>query len=319
MEIVPYHSEDLSAIIELMKGSLGEGLIPKSEAYFIWKHLKNPFGHSKILLAKEDGKIVGLRAFMKWQWEIQSTTITAVRAVDTATDPAFQGKGIFKKLTLQAVDECKSENAGFVFNTPNTISIQGYLKMGWFNIGKMPLLIGPGSLFPRFYKEQFAEKIYEQYNTSTIFETLAQTWKVNADAVLFHTPINKPFLQWRYHDCPIVKYGAIVEEGKFGIVFRLKKINRFIELRICEIWTEDDKMVGMAIQSLKKLIRNIRPAMVSCAPSPLFAGGKKNLPGLFGPVKKGPTTTLRPLAMDKLNTFDQFYQWRPSIGSMELF
>ena len=94
MEIVPYHSEDLSAIIELMKGSLGEGLIPKSEAYFIWKHLKNPFGHSKILLAKEDGKIVGLRAFMKWQWEIQSTTITAVRAVDTATDSAFQGKGI---------------------------------------------------------------------------------------------------------------------------------------------------------------------------------------------------------------------------------
>ena len=319
MEIKHSQHSDLSEIINLLKSSLGEGLIPKSEAYYIWKHEKNPFGKSKVLLAKENGKIVGVRAFMKWQWENQSTSITAVRAVDTATDPAFQGKGIFKKLTLQAVDECKSENAGFVFNTPNTISIQGYLKMGWFSIGKMPLLIGPGSLIPRFYKEQFADKIYEQYNTEKVFQILAESWKVNADAVMFHTPINKPFLQWRYHDCPIVKYGAVVEEGKFGIVFRLKKINRFIELRICEIWTEDDKMAGMAIKAVKKLIRKIRPAMVSCAPSPLFAGGKKKLPGLFGPVKRGPITTLRPLAMDKLNTFEQFYQWRPSIGSMELF
>ena len=319
MEVVQYNNTDLPAIIELMKGSLGEGLIPKSEAYFIWKHEKNPFGKSKILLAKEDGKIVGLRAFMKWQWETQSNSITAVRAVDTATGPAFQGKGIFKKLTLQAVEECKLENAGFVFNTPNTISIQGYLKMGWFSIGKMPLLIGPGSLIPRFYKEPFTEKIYEQYNSKKAFETLSQTWKVKSDAAIFHTPINKSFLQWRYNDCPIVKYGAIVEEGKFGIIFRLKKINRFIELRICEIWTEDDKMAGAAAKSLRKLIKNIRPVMVSCAPSPLFSGGKKNLPGLFGPVKKGPITTLRPLAMEKLNTFEQFYQWGPSIGSMELF
>ena len=319
MEVVQYNSDDLAAIIDLMKGSLGEGLIPKSEAYFIWKHEKNPFGRSKILLAKEGGKIVGLRAFMKWQWETQSTSITAVRAVDTATDPAFQGKGIFKKLTLQAVEECKSENAGFVFNTPNTISIQGYLKMGWFSIGKMPLMIGLGSLIPRIYKDQFAEKIYEQYNTEKVFETLAQSWKVQSDPILFHTPINKPYLLWRYNDCPIVKYGAVVEPGKFGIVFRLKKINRFIELRICEIWTEEDKMAGIAIKALRQLIRNIRPAMVSCAPSPLFAGGKKKLPGFIGPVKKGPLTTLRPLAIDKLNTFEQFYQWRPSIGTMELF
>ncbi len=319
MEIVQYHSEDLSAIINLMKGSLGEGLIPKSEAYFIWKHLKNPFGNSKILLAKEDGKIVGLRAFMKWQWENQSSSIKAVRAVDTATDPAFQGKGIFKKLTLQAAEESKSENVGFVFNTPNTISIQGYLKMGWFSIGKMPLLIGPGSLIPRFYKEGFADNIYEHYNTEKAFERLPQSWNVKSHTESFHTPVNKTFLQWRYNDCPIVKYGAIVEEGKFGIVFRLKKINRFIELRICEIWTEDDKMAGKAIKALKNLIRSIRPAMVSCAPSPLFVGGKKKIPRLFGPVKKGPITTLRPLAMEKLNTFEQFYQWRPSIGSMELF
>ena len=170
MEIKHSQHSDLSEIINLLKSSLGEGLIPKSEAYYIWKHEKNPFGKSKVLLAKENGKIVGVRAFMKWQWENQSTSITAVRAVDTATDPAFQGKGIFKKLTLQAVDECKSENAGFVFNTPNTISIQGYLKMGWFSIGKMPLLIGPGSLIPRFYKEQFADKIYEQYNTEKVFQ-----------------------------------------------------------------------------------------------------------------------------------------------------
>jgi GNAT superfamily N-acetyltransferase len=319
MEIIRAGENDLPEMIGLLKTSLGEGLIPKSIAYFTWKHEKNPFGKSKILLAKENGKIIGLRAFMKWQWESASSLISAVRAVDTATDPAFQGKGVFKKLTLQALEECRQENENFVFNTPNSISIQGYLKMGWFSIGRMPLLIGPGSVIPRIYKDSFATEIYSHFDAEKALNVLAENWKLPPAEVLFHTPLSKSYLRWRYQECPILKYGAVIEPGKFGIIFRLKKINKFYEFRICEIWTEEDKMASAATKTLKEIIRMVRPVMVSCAPSPSFAGGKKILPSLFGPIKRGPLTTLRPLVNEKLNNFEQFYHWRPSIGTMELF
>lgn len=319
MEITEARKEDLPEMIALLKQSLGESLVPKSEEYFIWKHEQNPFGKSKILLAREDGKIVGLRAFMYWRWVSGSEDIVAVRAVDTATDPAYQGKGIFKKLTLQAVDECKKEGVGLVFNSPNPISMQGYLKMGWYLNGRMPIYIGPGSMAPRLFSEKIQEKIYSEFSTSKAFSSLDAGWNLKPADVLLHTPIHYNYLNWRYNTCPVVKYGAIVEKGKFGLVFRLKKINRFIELRICELWTEDENSAKAARRALKRLVRKVRPAMVSCAPSPLFENDNKRPLGLFGPFKKGPATTLRPLAKNKLNNFDQFYQWRPSIGAMELF
>lgn len=319
MEITEARHEDLPEMIALLKISLGEGLIPKSEEYFIWKHEKNPFGKSKILLAKENGKIVGLRALMRWEWVLSTETIKAVRAVDTATDPAHQGKGIFKKLTLQAIEECKEEGAVLVFNTPNPISLQGYLKMGWHIAGKMPLYLGIGSIVPSRFSEKNLSKVYNNYAAADAFKRLPNDWQLAASVNVIHTPISKDFLVWRYADCPIIQYGAIVEPDQFGIVFRLKKVNRFIELRICELWTENKKAEKLALKAFRTLLKKVRPALVSCAESPLFQTDKKRPLGLFGPFKKGPVTTLKPLTKNKLNNFDKFLQWNPSIGTMELF
>ncbi len=320
MNITQATNADLPEMIALLKTSLGESLMPKSEAFFVWKHEKNAFGKSKILLAKEDDKIVGLRAFMRWQWSSEQKIISAVRAVDTATDPAFQGKGIFKKLTMQAVEECKSEGVDMVFNSPNPISIQGYLKMGWVVAGRMPINLGMGSIFPRFYSESILTDIYNTYSVASGTKQLTTGWTLPLSTSFLHTPIDHKYIKWRYEDCPVIKYGAFIEEGNFGFIFRLKRLNRFIELRICEAWTEANpsaqKEAGLV---LKEIIKKIRPLMISCAPSPLFCSGNKKLPGLMGPFKKGPLTTVRPLAMNNLDNFTGFNRWQPSIGSLELF
>lgn len=319
MELTTATSNDLSEMVELLKSSLGEGLIPKSEAYFKWKHFENPFGVSKILLAKEAGKIVGLRAFMQWQWVSGAETIRAVRAVDTATHPSQQGKGIFRTLTMKAVEDCIQEGVSLVFNTPNPISMQGYLKMGWHSIGKMPIHISPGSIAPKLFKKEREQVLYKQHAAAEAIAMLDTNWHVAPHPHLMHTPLTKKYLQWRYCDCPILDYGAIIEPGVFGIVFRLKKINRFFELRICELWTEKKHADRKAKKALRQLISKIRPAMVTCGPSPLFETDKKRPLGLFGPFRRGPVTTLRPLALQNLNHFNQFQLWCPSIGSMELF
>ncbi len=319
METTTALRSDLPEMIALLKQSLGEGLIPKSEAYFIWKHHDNPFGASKILLAKEDGKIVGLRAFMRWSWVSGLERVEAVRAVDTATDPAYQGKGIFKKLTLQAVEECTAEGTSMVFNSPNPISLQGYLKMGWYITGRMPLYIGPGSITPRLFSEGKLNKAYEIYDVQTALNQLHSDWKAAGTTTDYHTPLTLSYIKWRYQDCPILKYGAIIEPGAFGLIFRLKKVNKFMELRICEAWTEKKGADKAARKALRKLVRSLKPVLITCGPAPLFETDKKRPLGLFGPYKKGPITTLRPLANHKLNNFDNFSRWSPSIGSMELF
>lgn len=319
MEIVQAQDGDMDEIISLLKVSLGEALMPKSETYFIWKHIQNPFGKSIIFLAKEQGKIVGIRTFMRWTWVNDTDTVNSVRAVDTATHPNFQGKGIFSKLTMRGVETAMQENVGFVFNTPNPISMIGYLKLGWYSTGKLPLHLRWGSLIPKMYNSIKVQSIYDDFSVRENIMKLNSGWKIQNYTDLMQTPISLQYLKWRYNDCPVAEYGAIIEPGQFGIIFRLKKLNRFIELRICEIWTEDQTSQLMLNRSLKALIQKIRPLIVTCVQSPLIHSKNKLPEGFYGPFKKGPVVTLRHLALNNLNIFEKFSKWSPSLGSMELF
>ena len=122
---------DIPKILNVLKASLGETSSKKTEEVWRFKHIDNPFGESLVLVAEENNYIVGVRAFMRWKWQRGDQVYSAFRAVDTATHPDHQGKGIFKKLTLRALEIGKERGVHFVFNTPNTQSKPGYLKMGW--------------------------------------------------------------------------------------------------------------------------------------------------------------------------------------------
>ena len=128
--IRPYDEADEDEVIGLLTAALGGGPAGERPAeFFRWKHQENPFGRSFGLVAEADDRIVGLRAFMRWEFVAGDRRFKAVRAVDTATHPDYQGRGIFSQLTLEALDALRHE-ADFVFNTPNEKSLPGYLKMG---------------------------------------------------------------------------------------------------------------------------------------------------------------------------------------------
>src|SRR5680860_587937 len=122
---------DIPEIVKVLRASLGEQDLPLSEGIWNYKHVKNPFGRSLVLVAEENGVIAGVRAFMCWEWQCLNKSYATYRAVDTATHPNYQGQGIFKKLTLKAIELAKEQGVQFIFNTPNEQSRPGYLKMGW--------------------------------------------------------------------------------------------------------------------------------------------------------------------------------------------
>jgi GNAT superfamily N-acetyltransferase len=146
IEVRAFAPADRPQVLELLAQSLGREDDPRYSALYAWKHEDNVFGTSPCLIAADGERVVGVRVFMRWQFEHDGTSVDAVRAVDTATHPDYQGRGIFSRLTLAAIERVREDGVGFVFNTPNAQSRPGYLKMGWQVVGRPPVAVRPRSL-----------------------------------------------------------------------------------------------------------------------------------------------------------------------------
>lgn len=324
--------EDKPAMIELLKKSLGESLIPKSEAFWCWKHEDNPFGHSYVLLAEEGQQLVGLRAFMQWKWQWKGQTYKSIRAVDTATHPDHQGKGIFKKLTLQQAEACKNQGIHFVFNTPNEQSRPGYLKMGWVAQGKMPLklkVVQPVSLlYSKFFQKN--------KNVSPIDQSIpAQEWNQDVFQLLnkyvqnehqLTTALSPAYIKWRYADNPLFKYHYITDNDNFILISRVKTHSFTKELRIVDFIlinpNADPRSINKFIKkSVVQFCKSYGISFVSLS-GQQYQTYKKYFEWMgIVPVRSlGPIVTLKDLNMnghfqDLLNVKN----WGYSLGDMELF
>ena len=70
---------------------LGRGDDPRFEQLFAWKHEQNAFGSSYMWVAADGNKIVGLRAFMRWEFVRGGEVLRAVRLSMTT---GFSGCGV---------------------------------------------------------------------------------------------------------------------------------------------------------------------------------------------------------------------------------
>lgn len=244
-------TEDIPAIVQLLKASLGDVSSEKSVAYWNWKHVNNPFGPSPVLVAEEGGVLIGVRALMRWDWQEGTQVYRALRAVDTATHPEHQGKGIFKKLTLQLVEAATHEGYDFIFNSPNTQSTPGYLKMGWEVWGKMPLWVRPLLSF-----QSYQPAVFERYHQVLLQADLSSMPVPVTTSGGMHTALSPGFFQWRYQQCPVKKYGLYRVQDVW-IFFTVKQRKQGMELRICHV-------VTAGVLDSQLLFRTARRLAVSC-------------------------------------------------------
>jgi N-acetylglutamate synthase-like GNAT family acetyltransferase len=300
---------DIPAIIALLKRSLGESSSPKSIFYWNWKHNKNPFGNSPVLVADTNGVLVGVRAMMQWHWQKGDRIFNTLRAVDTASHPDFQGKGIFSKLTTQLLEESKNKSFDFIFNTPNTQSKHGYLKMGWNVAGK--LCIGLHLRFPSLLKKANS-------NCTTYYDAnlnnLCTHWNNEmSKANKFFTPKSPNYLNWRYSNNPVIDY-IIHCEHDIYIAAYLRPRKYFIELRISElIYQGNAKIIADKIkQVLNSLISSTKLTLISFSPN-----AADIIPGISFVLPIGPVFTLRNLNMQV--PFENLNDWNISLGDLELF
>jgi GNAT superfamily N-acetyltransferase len=311
MIIRPASTCDVPAIIDLLKLSLGESLIPKSEKLWHWKHIANPFGKSPVLLAEEDGQILGVRAFLRWEYLKDGQTIKACRAVDTATHPRVQGKGIFSKLTLALVEEMKKEGVDLIYNTPNTQSAPGYLKMGWESWGKLPLKLN--FHLPTSRKQITEAPAWDQA------EPLIQMMEASSELTSeLQTKLVPGYLAWRYRDNPLFHYQLLTDGESYLLIYRIKEGKMGREFRICDLFIPN----GLSPVQRKKLNSSLNQHIkASGVRFSSFSGLRYPLQddldmGWLPILEVGPLITLRQMK-DEIIPPTQPWAW--SLGDLEVF
>jgi N-acetylglutamate synthase-like GNAT family acetyltransferase len=303
---------DIPQIIQLLKDSLGESLIPKSQELWNWKHRANPFGESPTLVATTDNQIVGVRTFLRWEFTDGSRLIKACRAVDTAIHPEYQGKGLFKKLTLELVESVKAEGINLIFNTPNSASLPGYLKMGWEKWGKLPL-----KLDFHFNSGQNKHPTTPQHwEEIEILISRIESEKSSSDEL--NTNLKTGYLAWRYRDCPLFPYYFISDNNSYLLFYRIKEGKMGRELRISDFFTvgELSENTKMELREKLNLAEKLAGARFTSYSGSKFTTEKVLDLGILPVVPMGPIVTLRHLD-DSFNPLNQHWNW--SLGDLEVF
>ena len=306
---------DISQIIQVLKASMGEADLPLSEEIWHYKHVENPFGRSPVFVAEEGGRIAGVRAFMQWKWQKGEKTYSAYRAVDTATHPDFQGKGIFKKLTLKAVENGINNSHNFVFNTPNDKSRPGYLKMGWFEAGKLRVALQPA--FFSFWRSRRSSK-YEVSSkvSSGEIDALCRQWnkKLTNNGNAF-TSKSAEFLNWRYEKNPLQKY-EVMATPDFYLAGYIKMRGNIKELRISECIFIERKEVQKEVERVvRRWSIKFGVHFISFSPD-LYIDRLFSLQGNFGPILTVRELNLNP---EERAFFGKVNNWNYSLGDLELF
>lgn len=224
-------------ILAAVARSLPGGAATRKNAdYWAWKHVDNPFGRSTGTFGvSPDDSVVGVRSFMRWAFRgVDGECLSAVRAVDTSTSPDWRGQGVFTRLTLSAIENLADEGVDLIFNTPNSASGPGYLKMGWQRVGTVPLAIRPcrpvrmalGLLRRSGVVDRVPEPaefgMDQLPSAQTVlsgpdFESLLTSHEKARSQSGLRTPRDLDYLTWRYARHPQVPYFACVLNDDNGL------------------------------------------------------------------------------------------------------
>jgi GNAT superfamily N-acetyltransferase len=314
----PARAEDRRDILALFERALGWVNDARHEALFAWKHERNVFGPSPAWIAWEGDHVAGFRTFLRWEFERGGKAIHAVRAVDTATDPKYQRRGVFRLLTRHALEQLRTDGTSFVFNTPNDQSRPGYVSMGWQVAGRIPLAARPaglGGIFRMAGARAPAELWSAESPAGEPAAAVLEDDKAISELIgsqprprAMATRHSVEYLRWRYGFSPL-SYRAVVMRGDVsaGIaLFRVRKRGSAREAALCEVLVPGGDRAGE-----QRVVREV--ARTAGADYLLRAAGARDgclpLPG------QGPVLTWRPLRESPPGRRD----WRLTLGDLELF
>lgn len=310
IQVRPASDDDIPRILETLKAALGESpLLQRTPELWAWKHRVNPFGPSLTLVADAGGRIAAVRAMMRWELVTSDgDTLRCLRPVDTATHPDFLRRGLFRELTMSAVEQARSEGVDLVFNTPNERSAPGYLTMGWHMVARLGAMVRPrvGAALPAHSgSPPSIGALAPRLDPAAHFEIEDRSPRG------LRTPRSEQYLRWRFASHPTASYG-VLREGDTVLVARANSRGRRSELVLSDMLGEAKAV------SIRRLARGHRARYLAGWFSPR---SPERRAALFAGMLAVPKRTLRlvalPLTQFEIDLFD-LASWDLATSDLEL-
>lgn len=233
--------------------------------YFIWKHFDNPFGPSILVWAVCQNKVIGFRALWHMPFCAERENIVAYQPCDTAVLAAYRGKGIFSDMTKLAKSKAIELGAKLIFNFPNTMSVRGYLKLGWYHqakINRFLMVCRPFSVLKKSYLSKWWRNsfVVGHPESPVTHDNLRQKYWINAHISGIHYKRDELLWKWRFLQNPKATYGAVIN-GNDCLIYR---VGYFSDLKFVEllVWSNYD-FVSLKPATIKKLRKLEDPDIIS--------------------------------------------------------
>ncbi len=244
--------DDIPRILETLRAALGEtALSRRTPELWDWKHVTNPFGRSLVVVAEDRGRIAGVRAMMRWELRTpDGFRLRCLRPVDTATHPDYHRQGIFRELTMTALDEARAEGVDLVFNTPNKRSAPGYLNMGWRHVANLGVLV----------RHRLGRSVTPSRDTPPSIADMAPGLHVldrrvpdatDRTPLGLRTPRSESYLHWRFEAHPTASYGYLAGTNGDVVFARASSRGSASELVVSDLFGTDSNMIRLLARSAR--------------------------------------------------------------------
>lgn len=259
----------------------------RDQAYWNWKFLDSPFGHSMVLVAEMDGRIIGVNNWWPWEFVLRGSVIRAYQPCDSAVHTDYRGKGCFRMLRLHGLKLAQEQGVQLLFNYPNQNSIGAYLALGWHAQQTIPWMIKVlrplqtvRALFTNAKTESLPMDDPYRIQMESIHEAMQFSNRYD-----HYLKINRiqSYHEWRYLNHPQRYYGMVsVHKGR-KISLAIVSVNQrgpHRELVVVDLLGAPD-MTVVLMKEVVRLAGRLRVNFVAVMNNPLFGTEKLWQIGFF--------------------------------------
>ncbi|WP_028316232.1 GNAT family N-acetyltransferase [Desulfatibacillum aliphaticivorans] len=194
-----------------------------------WQFLNNPAGRGFIMLAEDQGRIVGQYAAIPVRMLVDGVETLCGYSCDTMVHPRCQGRRVFTSLARQVYAHMESEHGiGAVWGFPNKNSMPGFIRsLGWRRVGDLLARVGftSFSALLKVYSSPRLASGWEDVPMERISPQFDALWEAHKPRDGVIQVRDRAYLQWRYLDLPDFGYKV------FGL-FNAGRLQGYYTLRV---------------------------------------------------------------------------------------
>lgn len=213
------------------------------------RYIDNPYDDLLMCVAIDNDQIVANYSATPVKVMVDGCEVKAALSINTMTDPAYEGRGLFVKLATLLYEYMAQEQYGLICGFPNYLSNGVFTnKLGWKDIYEYPTL-----LLDLSGKD---EKNFELSDAVKLLDTTEGLEAKNDSGI--YVVKDSEYLRWRYDNHPTNKYRILKLSSSDWLIYKFygDEIN-IVEL--CVASNEAQKelinaVCKIALESSKKRI-----------------------------------------------------------------